>query len=139
MIIPYSAEHIQDIMALIQQDLSEPYTIYTFRYFLHNWPSHSHVYVEESKIVGVVISRLEPHQGRYKKTSRGYIAMLAVQKEFRSKGIGYQLVKRCLEALKEAKADEVVLEAEVDNISALRLYEGFGFIRDKRYTFSFLP
>ena len=132
MIISYSAEHIQAIMSLIQQDLSEPYTIYTFRYFLHNWPSHSHIYMENSKIVGVVISRLEPHQGRYKTTCRGYIAMLAVQKDFRSKGIGYKLVKRCLQVLKEQNADEVVLEAEVDNIAALRLYEGFGFIRDKR-------
>ena len=27
------------IMALIAQDLSEPYSIYTYRYFLHSWPS----------------------------------------------------------------------------------------------------
>jgi ribosomal protein S18 acetylase RimI-like enzyme len=58
--------------------------------------------------------------------------MLAVKKEFRSKGIGYALVKKGIEVLREANADEVVLEAEVDNIHALRLYEGFGFIRDKR-------
>jgi len=28
--------------------------------------------------------------------------------------------------------DQVVLEAEVDNSAALRLYENLGFIRDKR-------
>ena len=27
-----------DIMKLIQKDLSEPYSIYTYRYFIHNWP-----------------------------------------------------------------------------------------------------
>lgn len=27
-----------DIMRLIQKDLSEPYSIYTYRYFIHNWP-----------------------------------------------------------------------------------------------------
>ena len=25
------------IMALVQNELSEPYVIYTFRYFLHEW------------------------------------------------------------------------------------------------------
>jgi peptide alpha-N-acetyltransferase len=25
------------IMALVQNELSEPYVIYTFRYFLHQW------------------------------------------------------------------------------------------------------
>jgi N-alpha-acetyltransferase 30 len=27
--------------------------------------------------------------------------------------------------------DQVVLEAEVDNVGALKLYEGLGFVRDK--------
>jgi hypothetical protein len=26
------------IMNLITKDLSEPYSIYTYRYFIHNWP-----------------------------------------------------------------------------------------------------
>lgn len=26
------------IMRIIQKDLSEPYSIYTYRYFIHNWP-----------------------------------------------------------------------------------------------------
>lgn len=35
----YSGEHqINDIMALIDKDLSEPYSIYTYRYFINNWP-----------------------------------------------------------------------------------------------------
>lgn len=29
---------LYDIMALISKDLSEPYSIYTYRYFLYNWP-----------------------------------------------------------------------------------------------------
>ena len=27
-----------DIMRVIQKELSEPYSIYTYRYFIHNWP-----------------------------------------------------------------------------------------------------
>lgn len=32
----------------------------------------------------------------------------------------------------DAGADEVVLEAEATNAGALRLYQGLGFVRDKR-------
>lgn len=38
-----------DIMKLIQKDLSEPYSIYTYRYFIHNWP-HLCFMVSFSKI-----------------------------------------------------------------------------------------
>lgn len=37
--VSYSSElQMPDIMKLIQKDLSEPYSIYTYRYFIHNWP-----------------------------------------------------------------------------------------------------
>ena len=35
----YESElQMPDIMRLIQKDLSEPYSVYTYRYFIHNWP-----------------------------------------------------------------------------------------------------
>ena len=38
-IVSYTSElQMPDIMKLIQKDLSEPYSIYTYRYFIHNWP-----------------------------------------------------------------------------------------------------
>lgn len=38
-VIPYENElQMPDIMRLITKDLSEPYSIYTYRYFIHNWP-----------------------------------------------------------------------------------------------------
>ena len=37
--VSYRSElQMPDIMRLIQKDLSEPYSIYTYRYFIHNWP-----------------------------------------------------------------------------------------------------
>lgn len=35
--------------------------------------------------------------------------------------------------MREANADECVLEAELTNKGALRLYESLGFVRHKRY------
>ena len=37
--VVYESElNMPDIIRLIQKDLSEPYSIYTYRYFIHNWP-----------------------------------------------------------------------------------------------------
>ena len=37
--VVYESElQMTDIMRLITKDLSEPYSIYTYRYFIHNWP-----------------------------------------------------------------------------------------------------
>lgn len=37
--VPYESElQMAMIMKIIQKDLSEPYSIYTYRYFIHNWP-----------------------------------------------------------------------------------------------------
>ncbi|XP_059770287.1 N-alpha-acetyltransferase 30 isoform X2 [Balaenoptera ricei] len=68
--VRYESElQMPDIMRLITKDLSEPYSIYTYRYFIHNWPQ---------------------------------LCFL------------------------------VVLETEITNKSALKLYENLGFVRDKR-------
>jgi N-alpha-acetyltransferase 30 len=62
---------------------------------------------------------------------RGYIAMLAVLDRWRGAGVGTRLVRAAIRAMANERCDEVVLEAEVTNRGALRLYEQLGFIRDK--------
>ena len=37
-IVYESERQMGEIMKLITKDLSEPYSIYTYRYFIHNWP-----------------------------------------------------------------------------------------------------
>jgi peptide alpha-N-acetyltransferase len=58
--------------------------------------------------------------------------MLAVQKNYRGHGIAKQLITRAVDALKLKGADEIVLETEVTNTIAMRLYENMGFLRSKR-------
>ncbi|KAI0370881.1 acyl-CoA N-acyltransferase [Pilatotrama ljubarskyi] len=128
----YSGEsELPHIMALVQHELSEPYVIYTYRYFLQQWPhlaflaypSHS------SDPVGVVVCKQSMHRDR---TNRGYIAMLSVHKNWRKRGIASTLVRRTIEVMKKHGVEEVVLETEYDNSAALSLYESLGFIREKR-------
>lgn len=58
--------------------------------------------------------------------------MLSVDPDHRRLGLGKKLVIKTIEAMRELGADEVILETEITNTAALRLYESIGFLRDKR-------
>ena len=88
-------------MALVDVELSEPYSVFTYRYFINNWqqlcflvrPAGAHsgnrgltaaqAFIEE-RCVGAVVCKLDTHRG----TRRGYLAMLVVEKEYRKLRIG---------------------------------------------------
>jgi len=90
---PYKDEtEMSDIMNLVQVDFSEPYNIYTYRYFIHNWPQLCFLAREGvgGSICGAIVCKLDAHK---KVVRRGYIAMLAVDKQLRKQGIGKELVR----------------------------------------------
>lgn len=124
-------DDLPDIMELVQSELSEPYVIYTYRYFLNQWPHLAYIaYTDHStKPVGVIVSKQEVHKSG---VNRGYIAMLSVDKRFRKRGIGSELVRRSVQSMLLNGAEEVTLETEFDNYAALSLYASLGFMRDKR-------
>mmetsp|Transcript_25357 Transcript_25357/g.100118 ORF Transcript_25357/g.100118 Transcript_25357/m.100118 type:complete len:159 (+) Transcript_25357:272-748(+) len=117
------------IQALIDTDLSEPYSVFTYRYFLNQWPQFSFLAMDGDDCVGCIVCKLEKSANN---VLRGYIAMLAVRKDRRKCGLGSELVCTALQRMKESGCEEVVLEAEESNRGALRLYGNLGFIRAKR-------
>ena len=142
----YNGEHyLQGIIDLISVDLSEPYSIFTYRYFINNWPDLcflammpaprgdlvpvEHGDGPKEVVVGCIVCKQDRHRSG---SQRGYIAMLAVHNSVRKRGMGSRLVKLAVRAMRDSGADEAVLETEVTNLGALRLYEGLGFVRDKR-------
>ncbi|XP_014235939.1 N-alpha-acetyltransferase 30 [Trichogramma pretiosum] len=128
--VSYTSElQMPDIMKLIQKDLSEPYSIYTYRYFIHNWPKLCFLAMDGKECIGAIVCKLDIHR---KITKRGYIAMLAVDIKYRKRKIGSNLVRRAIKAMIDDNADEIVLETEITNQPALKLYENLGFVRDKR-------
>lgn len=128
--VAYESERqMPDIMRLFQKDLSEPYSIYTYRYFIHNWPRLCFLAMDGQECVGAIVCKLDVHK---KLVKRGYIAMLAVDSKYRKRKIGSTLVLKAIRAMISDDADEVVLETEITNKPALRLYENLGFVRDKR-------
>ncbi|EPQ55767.1 acyl-CoA N-acyltransferase [Gloeophyllum trabeum ATCC 11539] len=114
------------IMALVQNELSEPYVIYTYRYFLHQWYAFP---VNSSDPVGVIVCKQSEHRSS---ANRGYIAMLSVNRSWRKRGIATSLVRKSIDTMKQHGVEEIVLETEFDNSAALSLYESLGFIREKR-------
>lgn len=86
-----------DIMRLIQKDLSEPYSIYTYRYFIHKWPKLCFLAMHGNICVGAIVCKLDIHRSVIK---RGYIAMLAVDQDYRKLKIGTNLVRKAIEVIK---------------------------------------
>lgn len=121
----YAGEHQLDrIMELVSRDLSEPYSIFTYRYFIHSWPHlcitvrrrplascrpragergtararaglelmQTIVFVDsgsaqasvDGEIVGVIVGKA----ALVASGMQGYIAMLAVDRGHRKRGIG---------------------------------------------------
>jgi len=174
-------QQLPQITQLIAKDLSEPYNIYTYRYFLHCWPELSWLALDSNtkEIVGVVINKIEDfHQQKsetkenpenqeksensensensekvpdkakisdivnsvqesmmpqFETIKRGYIAMLAIHADYRRKGMATKLVSKSIETMqKQHGAEQVMLETEVTNRSALGLYDRLGFMREER-------
>ncbi|KAL2135691.1 hypothetical protein VTI74DRAFT_7372 [Chaetomium olivicolor] len=128
------AQYLPAIRALISKDLSEPYSIYVYRYFLYQWGHFCYMALNptDSSLVGVIICKLELHSSHSTPTLRGYIAMLAVSSPYRGHGVATSLVKMAIDAMAKRNADEVVLETEETNVPAMRLYERLGFLRSKK-------
>ena len=129
----YSNENqMTTIQELCAANLSEPYSVFTYRYFVINWPElcyFAHDKHNNNKCVGLIISELKMKNNIY----QGYIAMLVVDKSQRRKGLGTKLVELSVNKMKYKNADKCILETELSNKGALQLYKKLGFIRDKYY------
>lgn len=121
---------IADVEAITNKHLSEPYSIYVYRFFINNWPDLCLQAFHNGKLVGNIISKVEPHRNA---RVRGYIGMLSVENEYRGLGIAKKLISDSIMLMiSKYNCDEITLETEVINKKALKLYENFGFIRIKR-------
>ena len=135
----YPGNHQRErIMELMTQYLSEPYPIYTYMYFLDLFPDCTIICYDKNKkneknelyICGAVVGNINRKSNKI----QGYIAMLAVEEDYRKKGLGKKMVELLIDHFKKAyKVNEISIETEVDNYAALGLYESFGFVRTKMY------
>ncbi len=106
---------LPDIQTLVTKDLSEPYSVFTYRYFVHNWPNLCIcVYSRnrksgERKMIGTLVCKADAEYGYL----AGYIAMLTVDSSYRHCGIGSSLVNKGIDRMVESGCVEIILETEV--------------------------
>ncbi|KAG7346005.1 ribosomal protein-alanine acetyltransferase RimI-like protein [Nitzschia inconspicua] len=151
---------INDVMRLVALDLSEPYSIFTYRYFLHRFPDLCIMAVDQTTgdVCGCVVGKIDletaasptmlateesldgeqssadqhlPTPVTPQQQQTGYIGMLAVSKLYRRRGIGKALVKQVLQRMEDRGCTSVTLETEVSNKTAQELYQNFGFVREE--------
>ena len=126
------------IIDLMTKYLSEPYPIYTYMYFLDLFPDCTILCYDKNKkdendnfyIAGAIVGNINKKPNKI----QGYIAMLAVEEEYRKKGLAKKMVSLLIDRFKKGyRVNEIAIETEVDNYPALGLYESFGFVRTKMY------
>lgn len=87
--------------------------------FLDENPGLSFVARDEGRLVGAVLCG---HDGR-----RGYITHLAVATEARRRGLGRELVERCLAALRRCRIEKCHLFVFADNADAQSFWKTTGW------------
>lgn len=131
------------IVKLFTAELTEPYSSFTYQYFVFGWPDLcvTAYGVESSTVpdasvkgekVGAVVSRVTRKGPGM--PLRGYVAMFAVVPKFRGFRLGCRLVALTVELMRQKDCDEVYLETPTSNTRALSLYLSLGFAKTK-----FLP
>ncbi|GAA6012866.1 hypothetical protein JCM10207_008359 [Rhodosporidiobolus poonsookiae] len=113
----YQGEQDLDaIVELVDDELSEPYNLYTYRYFLDEWPHLCFFAYAGSTPIGVIVCKQEPHTkstrsvpvddadegesaGERRALNRGYLAMLSTKKEWRGRGVATHLLRLSLSVM----------------------------------------
>mmetsp|Transcript_30760 Transcript_30760/g.89824 ORF Transcript_30760/g.89824 Transcript_30760/m.89824 type:complete len:226 (-) Transcript_30760:104-781(-) len=146
---------LEAVMRLVSSDLSEPYSIFTYRYFLMRFPELCILAVPEGggEPVGCVVCKIDTSDGdgvtdvpqpaavggvgedgteSQEPALSGYMGMLAVETDRRGSGIGTALATLAIRRMRDMGCSSVTLETEVTNDAAIRLYEDrLGFVREE--------
>lgn len=85
------------------------------------------VIINDDKIVGHLSYEIKEKRGRKK----FYIDELVVKKEFRSQGLGKELLNEGMKIAKEEGCNKLELNCWLFNEDALRFYDSYGFERQR--------
>ena len=122
-ISPFKIDFYDDVFSLWQQcegvGLSEADSQQNIQAYLIRNPDMSFITRIEGKIVGIILGG---HDGR-----RGYIHHLAVLPNYRRRGIGRQLVERCLSILADSDIKKCHLFIFNENTEGIQFWKRIGW------------
>lgn len=145
-----SEKDLRTVQSLFAQELSEPYQIWTYRYFVEPWPTLTIFAESEGEIVGCCMANIEirskctkvdkitknpdgPHAADASTYKRGYIGMISVIDAYKRRKIGQRLYTIVLKEMKSFGVRVISLETESDNVGALSFYESLGFRKTRLF------
>ena len=117
----WTASDIDAIMEIENKSFSDPWQETLFKPLLKK-PYTAILYEQDSKPVGYAVL----FDGIYD----WELLNIAVDGEYKRKGIGKALLNECIKIAKGANADRLLLEVRPSNLSALNLYRAVGFLDD---------
>jgi ribosomal-protein-alanine N-acetyltransferase len=114
-------EDITDVMQIERASFSMPWSRTMFMEELKRQGGRSYSLVAryDGKVIGYIMTWIV--------LDEAHIINIAVNSEYRRKGVAKTLLSRTLDYAKSAKAKKATLEVRVSNISAQNLYEKLGF------------
>lgn len=111
-------EYLHTLASLAKTSLIDHWTYKQFEIELSNPLCVCFVALEENTPVGFLVL----HMGEY-----GVIQLLAVESDYRRKGIGSALLQKAIDKAKEEKCKGVTLDVRSSNHKAIVFYKAKGF------------
>lgn len=121
---------LQAVMQINRETLPENYTDYFFLDLFERYPETFIVAVEEGKIVGYIMCRIEVGLSNFGFGGiirKGHVVSIAVLPKARRKGVAKALINTALEGMQGYKAKQGFLEVRVTNDAGVKLYTKLGF------------
>jgi len=115
---------LNEIYAIEKESFPDPYPKPLLKAFFYH-PSAYIVAVLGGRVIGYAIGII-----RFK--SLGHVISIAVQREFRGRGIGKKLLKELISRLFAMGAKRVRIEVRESNKVAINLYKEMGFVVKER-------
>ncbi|MCA1813073.1 MAG: ribosomal protein S18-alanine N-acetyltransferase [Halobacteriales archaeon] len=120
----FRPEDLFPVLRLANRTLSENYEGGLFLHLADLYPDGFIVCEDGERIVGFILGVVE-------RAYEARILILAVDEDYRKRGIGSELVKLFIDRFRRSGIRRVKLEVRISNTPAILLYERLGFERKK--------
>ena len=127
-------DDIPKIIDINLKTLPENYATSFYEDILINYPETFIVAENDEKIIGYIMCRIEYGLSSIRTLNlarKGHIVSIALLEECRNKGTGTELLKIAIEGMKKRNCRESYLEVRSNNFHAIKVYEKFGFTKNK--------
>ncbi len=109
----------KELSRLDEECFSSPWSESSFLNEASNPLAQYVIAKSDEKIIG--------YAGYWQVVDEGQITNIAVSKDYRRKGIAYQMLERLIKKAREMKISVLSLEVRESNLPAINLYEKFDF------------